>query len=246
MTDRALTAFLIRLTMAQFLAWVVTTTRAQEVEPLKDVDISTDRSSISVPGKKTQPLQRTEEVKSARSEASRWERFRDSVWHFRPKRDLEPTSGQDKRRSLLGEKVKYAPGEGAEFPEFSPMKADTAVSPTKRETTQEAPPPAVPRDAANTLGRPAQVGSTVTPSNEVPPLDPLPTPTPEQPGSYGVGEAVAEAALSDSTTPQNEQEPYGLGKRFLRGYPTLILWFPGLLGPHVTLIRPPGRRSSRG
>ena len=53
----------------------------------------------------------------------------------------------------------------------------------------------------------------------------------EQPGMYGVGEAAAEAALADSTAGQSEREPYGLGKRFLRGYPTLVLWFPRLLGP---------------
>ena len=48
---------------------------------------------------------------------------------------------------------------------------------------------------------------------------------------YGADEANVEAALADSTAGQSEQEPYGLGKRFLRGYPTLVLWFPRLLGP---------------
>jgi hypothetical protein len=232
MTDRAHTAFLIRLTMAHVLVWAVTTARAQEAEPLKDRDVTTDRSSISAPGKKIQSVQRTENVKPARSEASRWERFRDSVGRFRSRRDPESSSGQDKRRSLLGEKVKYAPGEGAEFPEFSPMKADTSVSPTKREIPQEvAPPPFVPSNGAGTQRLPVHAGSGDDPASAVPPLDPLPTPTPEQPGSFGVGETEAEAALADTSAPQSEQEPYGLGKRFLRGYPTLVLWFPTLLGP---------------
>jgi Putative beta-barrel porin-2, OmpL-like. bbp2 len=30
---------------------------------------------------------------------------------------------------------------------------------------------------------------------------------------------------------QSQQEPYGLCKRFLRGYPRLVLWFPNYLGP---------------
>ena len=43
-----------------------------------------------------------------------------------------------------------------------------------------------------------------------------------------VAEALAESVAGQS---QTEREPYSLPKRFLRGYPTLILWFPELLGP---------------
>ncbi len=84
---------------------------------------------------------------------------------------------------------------------------------------------------ARAQGPPASAGTGISPDNAVPPLDPLPTPTTEQPGMYGASETELEATLADSTTGPTEQEPYGLCKRFLRGYPTLVLWFPRHLGP---------------
>jgi len=44
------------------------------------------------------------------------------------------------------------------------------------------------------------------------------------------GAAVPEPSVAEVTT-GSQREPYGLGKRFLRGYPRLVLWFPRLLGP---------------
>ena len=75
------------------------------------------------------------------------------------------------------------------------------------------------------------MGSGNNPRDEVLPIDPLPTPTPDRPGMYGEYDTEMEAAVADSATGQSEQEPYGLPKRFLRGYPTLVLWFPNHLGP---------------
>ena len=111
---------------------------AQDTVPLKGGNITTDRASGSLPGKKTQAPPTAEDVTPAHRKVSRWERFRDAVSPFRPKRTPESTLSKDKRRSLLGEKVKYAPGEGAEFTEFSPMESDSSVSPTRHEATQEA------------------------------------------------------------------------------------------------------------
>ena len=43
-------------------------------------------------------------------------------------------------------------------------------------------------------------------------------------------EAVTEPSVAEATT-ESQREPYGLCKRFLRGYPILGDWFPKCLGP---------------
>ncbi len=52
---------------------------------------------------------------------------------------------------------------------------------------------------------------------------------------YDTGEGAdadaMDAAPQEPAAADNEREPYGLGKRFLRGYPVLVQWFPELLGP---------------
>ena len=47
---------------------------------------------------------------------------------------------------------------------------------------------------------------------------------------YPTDESETNAAMAEATAGEPEREPYGLGKRFLRGYPTLVLWFPRYLG----------------
>jgi hypothetical protein len=150
-------------------------------------------------------------------------------------RDTDANPIPDKRRSLLSEKVNYEAGEAPEFAEFSPMAVDSSVSHVRHEEAQ-VPPPPVPQPPFPTSGMRAQAlppaaGDGDNAATGVPPLDPLPTPTPEQPGLYGEGETEMEEALAESTAGESEREPYSLPKRFFRGYPTLVLWFPRHLGP---------------
>ena len=61
-------------------------------------------------------------------------------------------------------------------------------------------------------------------SAELPPIEPLPG-FGEQPSSAKVTEEANEATPNYLPDP-DEREPYGFCKRFLRGYPRLVLWFP--------------------
>ena len=122
------------------------------------------------------------------------------------------------------------------------MAPDPSVSRTSYRRAQEQP-PIVP---SNVTGPPPAPGPAVSgdnPSDAVPPLDPLPNLTPEQPETY---DAAIEAAMPEPTPGVSEREPYGLGKRFLRGYPTLIEWFPRHLGPPRKSNEPEGETFARG
>ena len=123
-----------------------------------------------------------------------------------------------------------------ELPDFSPMTrdSDSSVSRTRRNVAQE-PPPVVPSSVAGQRGLPNPIAGADNQANGVPPIDALPMPTPEQPGVNGPDEPALEAAVAGPEESQSESESereyYSLPKRFLRGYPTLVLWFPELLGP---------------
>ena len=163
--DRFRSVRLSRAIMAFCLMMSVAAARTQDTEPLTESDITTDRASASLPGKKTRLLPGTEKVTPARREVSRWERFRDSVWPFRAKRVSESGSREEKRRSLLGDKVRVRAGEGAEFTEFSPMAADSSVSRTRHDVAQEPPPVTAPSVGSSAAGRrdfpiPCQAGLT--------------------------------------------------------------------------------------
>ena len=158
MAEVCRSALLIRLTLAFCLVTTLAVARAQDVEPIPASTGASDRASAALSRNRSQQLQGTGDAVAPRHSVSRWERLRHSIWPFRSKADAESSSGQKKRRSLLGEKVKYAPGEGPEFPDFSPMKADSSVSRTKHEVAQEPPPPAAPSLPSNAAGAPGLPG----------------------------------------------------------------------------------------
>ncbi len=239
MMDQLRTATLVRLILAYCLLTAAQVAQAQEAAP---PPARNDSPSVRSPGSatsthKTRPLPQASKDKPAppRREESRWQRFRNSISPFHPRSDAEsrPNRDREKRRSLLTEKVAYAPGEEPEFPEFSPMTrdSDSSVSPARRVVAQEPSPPVVPGNGTQPRGLPGPVSNGGYPSDTVPALDPLPTPTPEQPGENGTAEPDLEAAVAAPDEGESEREYYSLPKRFLRGYPTLVQWFPDLLGP---------------
>jgi hypothetical protein len=244
MTDRVRTAFLIRVCLALCLVAAVASVRAQDTESRKEPDTPADRTFVPLPTKKTQTLPKTKEAIPAPRERSRWERFKDSAWPFRPKKEAEPAPTGEKRRSLLTEKVIYAPGEEPELPDFSPMSSDSSVSRTRYKVGQE-PPPVVPSNVAGAQGLAGPGGATNNPGDGVPALDALPTPTPDQPGAVAADAAVMDAETPDSSAGLSEREPYGLPKRFFRGYPVLVEWFPSILGPPRESDAPPEAETLR-
>ncbi len=227
-----------RLGVACCVVMAVASAQAQEATaPSQARDATSPGSSGSVRTKDTQVQPRPADSAQPRREASRWERFRNSIRPFRARSDRESSSTGEKRRSLLGEKIVYGPGQEPELPDFSPMTrdSDSSVARTRRNIAQEPPPPIVPSGVAGPRGLPNAVGNGDNPSNAVPPIEALPMPTPEQPGENGPDEPALEAAVAGPEESQSESESereyYSLPKRFLRGYPTLVLWFPELLGP---------------
>ena len=235
MGNRRRTARLSRAMAAFCLAVTVSAARAQDVEPLTRSESTTDHATTALGGKQTLPPPRGGEATPPARDPSRWDRLSGSLRRIRSKTNTKSSSGPGEEAVTTRREGQVRVRPGAEFPEFSPMETDSSVSPTKHEVTQEAPPPVTLPPFREMARRrrdfPVPRAAGIDSASVVPPLDPLPTPTAEQPGEYGIGEAAAEAALADSTTGQSEREPYGLGKRFLRGYPTLVLWFPRHLGP---------------
>ena len=100
MTDRFRTARWSRFVVAFCLITTSASARSQEDEPLDDHN-SPDRSSGSLPGQKPRQKPQTEEPTPPRQEASRWQRFRESVWPFRSKRQTAD-SGRPTRNAPLG------------------------------------------------------------------------------------------------------------------------------------------------
>jgi len=140
----------------------------------------------------------------------------------------------------MGRDVKYAPGKSpddAQSPDETAdpgvsVAGDAAVEKSGRRTERMPPAAGVVQTAASLIDR-AGVGQD--PGDLPPAIDPLPTPTPGSPAapeSSYPGSPVTELADSmGDSTPESQQEPYGFCKRFLRGYPRLVLWFPRYLGP---------------
>jgi hypothetical protein len=292
MTDRFRTARWTRLVLAFCLVTSSAAARSQEAESPDDHHTTADRSSGSLPGQKTRQTPTTGESTPARQHASRWQRFRDSVWPFRPRRQStdserpprnlairpgqrvasgkkgaedvlaqgperkpESSPSREERRSrwLLGRDVRYAPGEDPDTSEPSDVKADHSVSQAAYESLQDsrrspALPSSSPGVAPAAESVPVRVGGGQDPRDLPPSLDPLPSPTPGSPVQPGIPEA--NGAVTDSVgaeaIAESQQEPYGLGKRFLRGYPTLVQWFPRLLGPPRESPAPEGETFRAG
>jgi hypothetical protein len=62
----------------------------------------------------------------------------------------------------------------------------------------------------------------------LPMIDPLP---PASQPELSSGDDALPYPTSTATNSVSQREPYGFVKRFLRGYPTLVQWFPNHLGP---------------
>ena len=108
-TERSCAVCLIRLMVA---LWLVTTVAAAQ-RRMPNRPRSAKPRRIVRParcaGKKSQPPPATEAEPPTRRQPSRWQRFKNAVWPFRSSSDTEADSHREKRRSLLTEKVAYAP-----------------------------------------------------------------------------------------------------------------------------------------
>ena len=206
-------------------------------------------SSGSVRTQETPVKPRPADSAQPRREASRWERFRNSIRPFRAGSDAGSSSAGEKRRSLLGEKIVYGPGQEPELPDFSPMTrdSDSSVLRARRNVAQEPPPPAVPSNVPGQRGLPNPVAGGDNPSNAVPPIDPLPMPTPEQPGENGPDEPTLEAAVAGPEEAQSEREYYSLPKRFLPRISDSRALVPGASRAHARVRQecPRGRAPRR-
>ena len=269
MTDRVRTARWSRFIVVICLITASASARAQEDEPLDDHK-SPDRSSGSLPAQKLRPKTETAEPAAPRQEASRWQRFRESVWPVRSQRRTtdsgrptrnapqgngqrsadarnraeeasvrgtrptpEPSPGREENRArwLLGRDVKYASGEEEEGDSFGPWekKADPSVSQAEYESLQDSmPTPRLPAIAPADERVEVPVGDGQDLRDLLPALDPLPTPTPGSTYQPGIPEAMGgmPGPVDAEEIVETQPEPYCLGKRFLRGYPRLLLWFP--------------------
>jgi hypothetical protein len=150
--------------------------------------------------------------------------------------------------------VRYAEGEDADSSESSDAKADPAAAQAAYRAMHEAGTSGVGGSSATAVA-PAALTNPVRPeSGQVPgdvptTLEPLPPALPPSasPGDSGDTVATEPAAepVLDSVSEESEREPYSLCKRFFRGYPTLVMWFPKHLGPpraEPTGDQPPPRR----
>ena len=172
--------------------------------------------------------QRSADAKNRAEEAS--------ARRTRPKPEPSPRREENRARWLLGRDVKYAPGEEEEGDSFGPweMKADPSVSRAEYESLQDSmPTPRLPAIAPADERVQVPVGDGQDLRDLLPALDPLPPPTPGSADQPGIPEATG--GMTDPVDAEeiveSQPEPYGLGKRFLRGYPRLLLWFPRWLGP---------------
>ena len=154
----------------------------------------------------------------------------------RPKPEPSPRREENRKRWLLGRDVKYAPGEEDEGDSFGPweMKVDPSVSRAEYESLQDSTPtPRLPAIAPADERVQVPVGDGLNRNDLLPALDPLPPPTPGSGDQPGIPEAIGgtTGSIDAEEIVESQREPYGLGKRFLRGYPRLLLWFPRWLGP---------------
>jgi Putative beta-barrel porin-2, OmpL-like. bbp2 len=134
----------------------------------------------------------------------------------------------------MGRDVRYAPGEENES--FSPFerKEDPAVSRAAYSAPQDTlPSPPLPSGslgiANDGMGAAATVTGEPQPGDVPLSLAPLPGPI-DQPVAADTNDTANEPLAPGMPAP-GEREPYSLCKRFLRGYPRLVLWFPNYLGP---------------
>ncbi len=153
---------------------------------------------------------------------------------------LTSTDADTKRRRWLAgaRGVKYAPGYDPLETQPAEVAADAPLSITgyesiparRRSTSLPAYTSGIMQAVAN---MPAAPGDGQDPRELPPALDQLPYPTPNSPDQPEISDdfgSMMEPSVAEPDT-EREPEPYGLPKRFLRGYPRMVLWFPRLLGP---------------
>jgi Putative beta-barrel porin-2, OmpL-like. bbp2 len=212
--------------------------KAQESEPpierraQDETSASSRRTQNTKQGKKT--------VESTPPAVTRWDRFRESVWPFRarPKPEHSPPREERRTRWLVERDIKFAPGAAGEDDRVGPWepKRDSTVSPA----TYAEPETPIPASSRSTSSASASPGAGIVrprgvqgPQDVPQPADSLPPPLPdgsEQPSGAEALDMVTENVAAEEAS-KNQREPYGFCKRFLRGYPTLVSWFPEHLGP---------------
>ena len=108
MEKLARTTLFRRLGVASCLVMAVASAQAQEATALPQArDATSLGSSGAVRTNDTQIQPRPAASAQPRREASRWERFRNSIRPTRSRSDAQSSSTGEKRRSLLGEKIVY-------------------------------------------------------------------------------------------------------------------------------------------
>src|ERR1017187_1289648 len=145
------------------------------------------------------------------------------------KRLTSPAAEEKRGRWLAGRYVRYAPGHEAGDTEAPDVASDASLSiagyesiPEPRRST------ALPESSSGVVqavaSMPDRVGDAQDPRELPTAIDPLPFPTPNSPDQPETSEtfgSMIEPLVAQPAT-ENEREPYGLGKRFLRGYPRLV------------------------
>jgi hypothetical protein len=229
--------------------------QSQEAGPLDGRQLVADGSTVALADRQLQPGTTTAEVPASRRDDSRWQRVRNAVWPLRPRRqrpDSERSTREEPRaRWLLGRDIRYAPGVDPDSPRPLGPEADTSLSKVANEQLENSGQPrGVAAPAAASADERVQVpldpGQNL---RDLPPdLLPLPSPTlpsAGQPGTSEGTEAVADASVGEVIS-GSQREPYGFGKRFLRGYSFLVDWFPEWLGPPREEPPPTGERTRPG
>ena len=242
-----------------WLAVTPTMAGSWEVEPPESPEIATDRPTVTQQPQRLSGTEFNQSLgPGAAGTFARWERFRNSLSPFRPKGqnsdtarparnesilpkpkpESNPGREDDRRRWLIGRNIQIEPEHDAGTTETERAKVDRRVSQAAYEAEQDpsqptlpsldALPPSLPGSSGFVAGAPnsddSAPGQMATPpSPSLPQTDPTGI-------AADAGNPVAqaeEAALPGGIEP----EPYGFCKRWLRGYPTLVEWFPKHLGP---------------
>ena len=227
-----------------------------EREPSESPENTTDRPTVTQQAQRLSGTDSTDRSASVKRSPSRWERFRNSLSPFRPKvkntetanparneaiipkPDSNPTREDDRRRWLIGRNIQFEPERDPGTTETERAKTDRRVSQAAYEAEQvpsqstlpslDALPPSMP-DSSGFVPGALNSDNSAPGQMATPPSPSLPQ---ADPGGIAAnsGNPIAEAeeaALPGGMGP----EPYGLCKRWMRGYPTLVEWFPKHLGP---------------
>ncbi len=164
----------------------------------------------------------------------------DGSQNTKSKAKATPAPEERRVRWLLGRDVKFAPGEDTEDDHFGPWapQEDSAVSPAEFSAPQDKTPlPDLPPIPPGSIPgaqdiRDGFVNGQI-PRDSPTSFDPQQPTTPDRADQPLTPEAIDAATqnLATEDSAQSQREPYGFCKRFLRGYPRLVLWFPNYLGP---------------